>query len=156
FYFMLKQIVCVVMAFFSIATGYTQQNLLTNLAVPNKVYTGEIHENGSSYYIPSFITKDSLFYPSVPYLKAWMYSLHKYDIATNNLIASTVIYGDTLQADSIIETLGRFEVDKDKIHILFNKRIQSNPGQPTLQTSIFALYYKQLDTNLATIIPEKR
>lgn len=136
-----------------------QTNLYNQLSIPATFYPMPgVQEYKGNYYAVSFNVKDSTFYANYPYLYPLKYSIHKFSISSHALLASTVISGDTLQADSTLQFMQPLiEVKGDRVHLTYLKRIlHDTTSQPSYKQFWWALYYQQLDTNLNVIVPETR
>jgi hypothetical protein len=136
-----------------------QTNLYNQLSIPATFYPNPgVQEYKGNYYAVSFNVKDSVFYGDYPYLYPLEYSIHKFSVSSHALLASTVISGDTLQADSTLQFMQPLiEVQADRVHLTYLKRILHDTiTQPSYKQFWWELYYKQLDTNLNVTVPETR
>lgn len=120
------------------AAGIKRIQPFNFIETDNHYYFLKLIENGlANNYIPAF--------------KAAEYRLVKVDKQTNQVIAATHIYGDTLQADSVLEYYAQKMTYKaGKLHIAYQKAYIFGTSSVVYDTK-----YMQLDTNLNIIVAEK-
>ena len=138
-------------------TCKAQTNIISQLSLPGGyMYLPGVQEYGNSYYIQSATEKNVVLYPFYPWLKPVQFYLSKVDASTHNILSTVVTYGDTVQADSTV-TEFLFQVTDGKVHLAYVKRIVHDTfSLPTFKQHWWALYYKQLDTNLNVTVPERK
>ena len=134
-----------------------QSNIASQLSLPGTfLYLPGVQEYDNSYYIQSATEKNVVLYPFYPWLKPVQFYLSKVDAATHSIMSTVVIYGDTVQADSTV-TEFLFQVTDGKVHLAYVKRIVHDTfSLPTFKQHWWALYYKQLDTNLNVTVPDTK
>lgn len=127
----------------------SQSNILDVPAI-KRIQGANFIENNNSYYFLQYLRGQTL-NPYFPVFNASAYRLTKLDKFSHQIIASTIVYGDTLQADSVAAFFENYLLVKDdNVHIVFSKAFIIS------QDSIhYDLRYVQADTNLHITVPEK-
>ena len=130
--------------------AHAQNNILSQMGF-SRIQTFNWVEQGNSFYFISF-KEAAITQPISGDAPATAYTLEKWDKHTLQKTASVTYYADTLQADSIVYWYSMsMAVAQDKIHIVYNKRIEESPSYGRMN-----MCYMQLDTNLTITVPERQ
>ena len=151
----MKQLLIAIVLFANLGTvGYSQNNLLSATGSLKNLYPPGVMETKGAVFVTRAYAGQR---GTTLYVNPCSFYVEKYSPDCTSLAQVAYITGDTVQIDSFVSYF-QFSpvVSGSKLIFVYPKTILRDSSLPVYQRYLTTICMKVLDTNLNTLIPEKR